>query len=942
MSTKIQTRRITKVRQTLAMASASLLAGLALAADPSVLTITVEAGKTNSLDEAISSTVTKLVKQGPGGLKLTKAAQWDAGLGEVEVQAGTLIVGSYANMGDPAKVTVSGGATIDFTGLAAGIFNSSYLQTTFYVTGNGCEGAGALRYTATGAKNHALLKLVKLMGDTKIVGPTYSSAIGENDGWGIGQHGASSPVPNLDMGGHKLTIEGAFCFGNSSAANNNTVSNPGDIELRQNARLIMPSMKYLTVDGTGATEFPTPNGKTITMNNGSKMFVYMLRNAPTLTWTVAVPEGASVDYYHLNNDEGEKRGNVYMPFAVDGTLNVHAYLSASAPIHFLSGITGKGKVVNHNLASSATIEARVEVVDGFKVGEVSVTRGTMVFKDAGVVSVTNFYQNSGMLYGTAETILGSGADDYNNNIARLRLTGNTHFGAGDGAFSNHAIMVGKDKYGILEVTDGATVSNMIYLARKNGDYGALWLSGEKSEIYWPSTADNRSLIGDEGYGCVMMSGGRVTMTGKVVLLGRNGGSGYWFQTGGTTEVKDDYFWLARPNAGAESTADLHVQGGSFEAGKGIRCMYPESGTQWYNTRAVVTVGGGSAPASLKTTFMYVYCTRDSRGSTALINVNENGSLTAETICRQASPENNVFIPWDTYDWSPTKLYLNFNGGTLVFAADKDEFFGSVGQCPQRTLVYVGGATFDTAGHNVGFASALEKPTGKGIASVTLPASCSGTSGWYLGTSRLIGSWGSVSGVVDFNTANRSANGGVITSPGSGLPNDITVSVLDRFRNKVACQVFLAELATTGGVIKKGVGTLTLKGANTYGGTTRVECGTLAFTHAAGYPGGDLEIPASALASDAPAFVTAVNFALSAGKKIRIVGVTPETIRELSDSRRRTLVMAQNAMDASLTSALELTDENGQPVSATGLRLTLADGGKTLKFGMDRGLAVIVR
>lgn len=153
-----------------------------------------------------------------------------------------------------------------------------------------------------------------------------------------------NPQPNLNMNGHTLTIEGGFCFGNSSSANSATLSNPGDIVLLANARLLLASMASLTVNGTGAATWPALNGKTITLNDGAQMMHYMLRDAPTATWKVVVPEGAAARFnLHGNNDK--TRAYVYNPFEVDGTLYLHENDGSIFSARLLSEMTGGGKVI---------------------------------------------------------------------------------------------------------------------------------------------------------------------------------------------------------------------------------------------------------------------------------------------------------------------------------------------------------------------------------------------------------------------------------------------------------------------------------------------------------------------------------------------------------------------------------------------------------------------
>ena len=917
-------------------------------------TMVLDVAEDDTLDIAIPSTVTNLVKTGDGKATLTQTAAWTAANCTVEVRGGTLAPGTYANMGAPATVTVLPGATLDFTGFAKDLYASSYVKTIFYVSGNGFDGAGALRYTDTSKKCHALLKRIVMTGDTKVFGPKYSSSlIGADNGFGFGpyksgSYGNDNPRPCLDMNGHTLTIEGSFSFGNSSVANGASISNPGDIVLLANARLLLASMANLTVTGTDTATWPNLNGKTITLNDGAQMYHYMLRDVPTATWKVVVPEGVTAHFMLLGNSDNS-RTYVYYPFEVEGTLYLHEADKSSYSMRLLSEMTGRGKVIFES--KGATLNStegvvRFATLSGHsyvrQIGALAVTSGTLDVSNI-TVNVTNIYKAAGnTLYGTAATIIGGAA--YGKFASTLRLTGSTYFSGGDNQHTKHAIMVGYDKYGILDVSSGATVSNMIYMARKNGDYGAVWLSGAQSEIYWPSTSNSRSIIGDVGYGCMMMAGGKVSIVGANILLGRNGGSGYWVQTNGTTTVYDNPFWLGRPRESDTSTADLHVSGGLFDARNKIRLLYPDSGSTWCYSRAIVTVGGGTIPATVRTTDLEVYTTTNQAGATAIVNVNANGTLKAERIGFVESPNGALTAPGKTTP--ETHFYLNFNGGTLVFAKDITHFSYSAARVPHRTVVYAGGAVLDTAGHDVGFDAALIRPQGKGVSSLALPASLLDTNECYIGASRLQANTEagrSFAALTCFNPSRRSVEGAIVTCPGYDLPDDnasFTVNVLSRMRNAKACTFTLADLPTTGGVTKKGAGTLTLRGANTYGGTTRVEAGTLAFSVAGGYPGGDLEIPAAALTTNGVAFVTAVDFALAAGRKIRITGA--ETLDSKTFGKARTLVSTTSAMSPDLPTKLELVDSSGTAMEAPVWKLNLNANGTALTFGAARGVIVIMR
>lgn len=142
---------------------------------------------------------------------------------------------------------------------------------------------------------------------------------------------------------------------------------------------------------------------------------------------------------------------------------------------------------------------------------------------------------------------------------------------------------------------------------------------------------------------------------------------------------------------------------------------------------------------------------------------------------------------------------------------------------------------------------------------------------------------------------------------------------------------LTGAANDGGLVKKGFGTLTLAGENTYNGKTRVDGGRLVFSHANGFPGGDLEVSVRAL-KDNPrtgALVQVASLSFRSGAKVRVVdadGVTPETF-----GKKVALVEAVNP----IASVPEV-------VGPVGWGLRLSSDRRTLSFCAERGFCVIVR
>ncbi|NLE37812.1 MAG: PEP-CTERM sorting domain-containing protein, partial [Pirellulaceae bacterium] len=167
--------------------------------------------------------------------------------------------------------------------------------------------------------------------------------------------------------------------------------------------------------------------------------------------------------------------------------------------------------------------------------------------------------------------------------------------------------------------------------------------------------------------------------------------------------------------------------------------------------------------------------------------------------------------------------LNFHGGTLVTNADQADYLRLM-----DAYVYSEGAKIDTAGHDVTINRALLAPGGYGVQSIELD----GFNGFgYQGAPAVRITGGSGTGATAVATvANGEITGITATNPGSGyLPGDEVTATLWGGGAELAADppvVTLDAYATSGGLQKLGLGTLTLAGANTYTGPTSVEAGCL--------------------------------------------------------------------------------------------------------------------
>ena len=261
-------------------------------------------------------------------------------------------------------------------------------------------------------------------------------------------------------------------------------------------------------------------------------------------------------------------------------------------------------------------------------------------------------------------------------------------------------------------------------------------------------------------------------------------------------------------------------------------------------------------------------------------------------------------------------------------------------------VYAGGATIDTNGKDSTWRLPLEKPYGKGVKSITLANSVLKNGNYICPPAvRFTGDGSNVTAVVDFDETLRTNRGVIVTSPGFGFTTAPTVKiekeVCDNASFYTDATVEMVDFDDAsyahGGLTKRGAGMLTLTRANTYGGATRLEGGTLAFTHAQGLPGGDVEFTAAALAgaNGTSPLLTAVSYT---GGTLRVTEA--DNLNDATWHGMKTVATFTEPLAA--LPSVEFVKQDGTAMNPGAWSFMLSNGGRSLMFGYVRGTQIIFR
>ena len=318
-----------------------------------------------------------------------------------------------------------------------------------------------------------------------------------------------------------------------------------------------------------------------------------------------------------------------------------------------------------------------------------------------------------------------------------------------------------------------------------------------------------------GYGALNVSGGTLAC-GSYIVVGFNNDRAVYNQSAGTVTISSNLMTIAAGGTGSYGVAS--ISGGTFTSSFGTSSgiMVGERGI------GVLNVSGNAA-----------------------INVPTNAGVTVGPVAAQTGWDGQLNLNGGTVTANRVVKGLgtgvakvSFNGGTVKASTGNTAFLSGM----DSAVIYSGGAIFDDSGFSITVPQALQAATDFGVNAITLSSGGSG----YLDAPIVIITGGSGSNATAVATVSSGVVTAVtITSRGSGYSSGDLLGVIFDSGGAAVTSPAIANTPVltanvSGGVVKRGNGTLNLTGANTYTGSNHVAAGALLVTPAhqiAGQPVG---------------------------------------------------------------------------------------------------------
>ena len=851
-------------------------------------------GETYTYGTAVGN-YTRLVKRGAGEVVLTVASSGFKG--SVVVEEGTLTISHVdAVGGNSVAIEVKPGATLWLKVPGKGQNSNVAFPHNVTIAGKGVGNNGALRYTNTGSTNaDSLLNRLELSADATIDVSTR---------WGMGDNKI------IELNGHTLTRIGSTS-GNWMVYNHiQSTGAPGEV-----------NNVYGTLTFQGSPDID--ENVTVVVTNVSSTSVLGLwsANTPgTIKGPIKLYSGRSIE-------------------AQSGTAKTSNNLG---PLHIAGPSGGSVKLL---LERGTSAPARTMSIDGSVTGD----------------------------NGMKTSIEGIGSIWFNNDV---RLSGNTTFACGNaylcGDESKRDMKLVLNKSATVTHEAGNTYARMLRVA--NGGAVAAQFR-QTGGVFAVGSGDNARLAGESNgsRGYFTLEGGEAHFSNSVYMAEHKGSFGAFRQTGGLCELR-------RPANGSNERW--------FCAGRGGSAVFVQTG----GTNDSLYVSNSQAGGFLMSTNGTAEVTVSGTGTlfqTTLFQLGTTGSVCTNILnVRDGAVFKANRLNKTNLAAAGTKGYVNVDGGILMptFFSNWSGHNNATAYNPDHFVVYGNGMIVDTSENSANSSAGLttmsyvlEKPTGKGVESIALPD----ISDWtFIGLGRIViedeTGWGATA-YAEFDFATKTLTSVVVTSRGCDYSDNAKAYLEspDGTSRRECALTLSSNDGRCGMFVKRGSPTLELSSdASTIDGGYAVEGGALKLGVVP-----NVAVPVrvesgATLNLDSKGALTASTFAGSGSVTNGNTTVTKAIKVKCADifaGRAATfggdLTIADGAVleitdaenlddykDAGRVDALTVTGTiSGEPsvkfTNSDGTtpdtvpdswKVRLSSDGKSLKFGCDKGLLIIIK
>ncbi len=872
------------------------------APDGTDFVVSADSGETYPYSEAVGN-YTRLVKRGAGEVELTAASSSDF-KGSVVVEAGTLTISNVdAVGGSSVAIEVKPGATLWLKVPSKGQ-NTLVFPHDVTIAGKGVGNNGALRYTNTGsAYADNLLNRLTLSDD---------ATIDVSARWGM----ADGKI--LDLKGHTLTRIGA---GNWMVYNHiKSTGAPGEVN---------NVYGLLTMQGSPDID----NNVTVVVTNiDDKCFIglWSVNSTDTIKGPIKLYSGRNIQAQSGSEQKYNHIGPLHLAGPKDGQATLTSEYNNNARTMSVDGPitsdTGMGLIVSGK--GSVWFN-----------GDVSISSGTTYVQGTGNLYLSGEDSRRDMklaLRGSTTTTheagrtylrmlrVANGGTAASGEKAQLRQTGGV-IGVGSGDNARIGETPGHRAYYTLEGGKLFT-SNLVYVAEKVGSFGAVRQTGGYFESYRPPASD-----------------------GSAIIIGR-GGNALFVQTGGTNDFSH-----------ANSKGDQNFRVGIGSTNGVAEVTISGEGTE-FRTSGLVLGGASTAP------------------STNILNLASGAKLKV-----------NRFKKYENAN-AKTLSVVNADGGILAptFSWGLTGSVSDTKRNPDHFVVWKNGFIVDTtenATKNSSGADAttltfhFDKPTGKGVESITLPADVASKS--YIGIGRIViedaTGWGA-SAYAEFDFGAKKLTKAVITSRGCNYSDNAKAYLESPAgTTRYECGITLTSNdGKCGPLVKRGKPGLILNSADsTIDGGYKVEEGDLAlgvvpsvavpvsvasgatlnlnnkgnltastFEGSGSVTNGNVTVTGVIKVKCADIFEGRAatfggNLTIADGAVLEITDA--DNLDDYKDAGRAAVLKSSNAISVSNLPSVKFTNSDGTTATVPdSWKVRLSTDGKSLKFGCDKGLLIIVK